>query len=49
MPISQCLCKVHYVSFLLEETLMYPLIDSRVEDSKSVDSKAGFFLQIRAL
>ncbi|CAA7409868.1 unnamed protein product [Spirodela intermedia] len=49
MPISQRLWKVLYVSFLLEETLMYPLIDSQVEDSESVDSEAGFFLKIRAL
>ncbi|CAA7406902.1 unnamed protein product [Spirodela intermedia] len=45
--------KVLYVSFLLKETLMWfslhPLVDSRVKDSKSVDSEAGFFPKIRAL
>ncbi|CAA7388662.1 unnamed protein product [Spirodela intermedia] len=49
--------KVLYVSFLLEETLMWfnlylkfhPFVDSRVEDSEYVNLEADFFPKIGAL
>ncbi|CAA6659591.1 unnamed protein product [Spirodela intermedia] len=39
----------YFVSFFLEETLMHPLMDLRVEDFEFVDSKVGFFPKIRVL
>ncbi|CAA6674797.1 unnamed protein product [Spirodela intermedia] len=38
-----------YVLSLLENTLSPPLVDSRVEDFKFVDSEVGFFSKIGAL